>query len=178
VGTWEDELTTSGIPYSSKELAWARLRPPAYRVDASTIHPGMVIPFRAERWSLPINARVISVTDLSLDHAFAQLIAHGKPDENVWQVLYDHSGEPRLDGFGRAVIELLPDPNPDIILAPDGWRTHTVTRESRLRGDTGWLPADWRERWRPGPHHGWKEGRRGALLDKGLAYLPPGVTIG
>ncbi len=74
------------------------------------------------------------------------------PDGWTWQLIRDSIGAPVMDAMGLPVVQLLPDPHPVITCRVEGYAGLQSAREARLRGAPGWLPLDWRDRWRPGPH--------------------------
>ena len=169
-----DETATQGVPYAPQEFAWARIRPPAHRVPVP--HVSQRIRYRHQYWGPVVDAVVVSVPDLDHPPTFAEISATGELDQNVWDLLRDNAtGALLTDGFGAPRPVLLPDPWPMIVVRAQGVPGLVSTREARLRGAPGWLPLDWRSRWRPGPQHGWPETGRGVLLPQGLA--PTGLEV-
>lgn len=129
------EGMSRGVDWSSEELAWQRCRPPQHRVPAPKV--GDTVLVRLDAWSEPVEAtveRVQPADDLADPH-LARLVLTG-------------NGDPKLVD-GRPVMELSTDPWVLVWLRVGPMRTHT--REARLRGVPGWLPLDWRTRWRPIP---------------------------
>ena len=129
------EGMSRGVPWSQDELDWQGCRPPAHRVPIPA--PGDTVLVRLDAWDEPVEAvvdRVQPVDDLSDPH-LAQIVV-GEDG-----VVLDHEGYP--------VMELASDPWVLVWLKIGPVRTHT--REARLRGVPGWLPLDWRTRWRPLP---------------------------
>lgn len=140
------------IPWSDRELAWQRIRPPQHRVPLP--HAGQRVFARLERFAEPLPAVVDRVPDLERGWRWEDL-EEDTPDAWVWQIRRDNStGRPILDGLGLPVVELLPDPQPVIRLRIEDRGGIYEMREARLRGSPGWLPLDWRERWRPNPLEG------------------------
>jgi hypothetical protein len=170
----DDEAATRGVPYSPEEFAWARLRPPAFRLPPP--HPRQRVLYRHSYWGPVIDAVVEAAPDLDQLPRVDELLALGDLDENVWSVLrHPMTGEVLYDGLGLPRIVQLPDPWPVVTLKVAGRWRRVDTREARLRGAPGWLPLDWRDRWRPGPHHGGPVTGRGQLLPQGLSEMP---TVG
>lgn len=149
----DDEQLTRLIPWSERELAWQRVRPPEHRVPLP--RAGDRVYARLSRFTEPCGAVVVTVPDLSRGWRWDDLEPGAStPDAWTWHLLrHNLTGQPLLDGLGLPRIELLPDPHPVIRVHVDGYAGQMEMREARLRGAPGWLPRDWRERWRPGPLH-------------------------
>lgn len=153
----DSEQSTYMIPWSERELAWQRLRPVEHRVPLP--RPGQRVLVRLERFADPVPGVVQSVPDLARGWRWEDLEpGRETPDPWVWQLRRGPRGELLMDSHGLPRIDLLPDPHPSIVLHVEGRRGLAETREARLRGSPGWLPLDWRERWRPGPRTGWAGG--------------------
>jgi hypothetical protein len=155
--TVELEMATRVVPWAAEEFGWARVRPPADRVPLPVV--GGRVFFRFDRFGDVHPAVVVEVPDLARGWRWTDLEpGEDTPDAWVWQLIRDNAtGAPVLDALGLPKVELLPDPQPVIVCRVEGRAGLHATREARLRGSAGWLPLDWRERWRPGPHHGWTE---------------------
>ena len=164
VSAVDDELATRAFPWSELELAWQRVRPPEHRVPLP--RTGQRVYVRLDRFYEPLPARVAWAPDLERGWRWEDLEPGAStPDAWTWQLRRDNlTGRPVLDAMGLPRVELLPDPQPVIGVRVDGWPSILETREARLRGSPGWLPLDWRERWRPGPHHGWTEETRQQMI--------------
>lgn len=155
MSTIEDELATRVWPWSERELAWQRMRPPALRTPLPCL--GARLWFRFDRFAEPEAATAVQVPDLGRGWRWEDLEPGAStPDPWVWQLRRDNStAQPVLDSMGLPCVELLPDPQPVIVCRVASRPGLHAAREARLRGSPGWLPLDWRERWRPGPHTGW-----------------------
>lgn len=153
VTTIEEEFATRVIPWSERELAWQRNRPAVHRV--SPPRTGDRVFFRLRRFEMnPCPAVVVDAPDLERGWRWEDLEpGQDTPDGWTWQLMRDNfTGAPRLDAMGLPRVQLLPDPQPVIVCRVEGLAGLQSAREARLRGSPGWLPLDWRERWRPGPH--------------------------
>jgi len=150
-------MATRIVPWSEREFGWARNRPPLHRVPLP--RPADRVWFRFDRFGPAVQAVVVDVPELDRGFRWSDLEpGESTPDAWVWQLRRNNfTGQPVLDGLGLPRVELLPDPQPVITCRVEGRPGLHSTREARLRGSPGWLPLDWRERWRPGPHHGWTE---------------------
>ncbi len=152
VTTYADESASRAIPWSEVELAWQRNRRSVHRVPLPRV--GDRVYFRFDRFAQPHPAVVVDVPDLERGWRWEDLEpGQDTPDGWTWQLLRDNAtGAARLDAMGLPRVELLPDPQPVITCRVEGFAGLQSAREARLRGSPGWLPLDWRERWRPGPH--------------------------
>lgn len=135
-------------PLTHEELARLRCRPPHLRAEIPAI--GAVVGYRADEDGPVVPAAVVRYAD-GLD---APPVG-GTPDPSIWMVVTDPlTAMPRLDADGRKQWVLVPDPWLSLVLRIDpppgakGPRRFTTTREARLDGSPGWLPAaaiDWRK---------------------------------
>lgn len=125
-------VDTRGVPYSQEEYAWAHARPPRHWVRMPAL--GDTICYRHDPWGEVTDADVMwlqPLDDVDDPHVHSPVLENGRP------LLLE----------GRAVMAQKPDP----------WRLLRIrtryglveTREARLRGAPGWLPRDWRARYRP-----------------------------
>ena len=158
------EQATRMFAWSERELGWQRVRPPEHRVPLPRCKDRVYA--RLARFEEPLGAVVVSVPDLARGWRWDDLEpGAATPDTWTWQLRrHNLTGEPILDSQGLPRVELLPDPQPVLALRVDGHPGVMEMREARLRGSPGWLPLDWRERWRPGPHHGWTEETRRRMI--------------
>jgi hypothetical protein len=124
------------VPIDPSEIHWALNRPPEHRTPIPTV--GERVYYRHHEWGEVTEAQVVAVQD-PLDYA----------DRYLWHVLTDERRRPIHDERGNRVLVPAPDPWPTLTLATD-WG-HRATREARVRGSAGWLPLDWRNRYRPEP---------------------------
>ena len=123
------------IPWLPGETAWAHDRPRRHRVPMPDV--GDTVLYRHHDWGDPEPAEVIWVQPVD-----------DVDDPHVATVTVDGDGAPMLLE-GRPVMALKVDPWRRVHLRT---RFGTVdTREARLRGSAGWLPLDWRARYRPVP---------------------------
>lgn len=129
------EAATAHIPWLPAELKWARRRPAALRTPIPSA--GDRVYYRHHEWRDVVDADVIGVQSLTdLD------------DPNLWRFQLDSAGV-AVEVEGRLVMIAAFDPWPLLTLkTPFGTG---LSREARLRGSAGWLPLDWRTRYRPVP---------------------------
>jgi hypothetical protein len=123
-------------PYDPSEMVWARDRPPWQQPPRPTV--GDHVHYRHDPWGEITCAQVVRILDDPED------------DPNVYRyVLNEQSAtrSPIVDGAGRRLVTLAPDPDPSVELHTQYGRV--VTREARLRGSPGWLPLDYERYWRP-----------------------------
>lgn len=141
------ERLTALIPYGEWEYRWARERPPRHRTPVPAV--GDEVDYRHDPWAEPSRAEVLAVQPLD-----------DITDPNLWTV------ETRRDGSGQEVPLLVED-RPVLRPHADPWPLLTLrtvhgvgqSREARLRGSAGWLPLDWRTRYRPLPAFVGPDGR-------------------
>jgi hypothetical protein len=131
------EEDTRLVPYSAAEAAWALERPGGHRTPLPA--PGDEVEYRHDTWGPVTRAEVVAVQPLDdLD------------DPHLWTVQTDPmTGRPLLLD-GRPVLQQRLDPWPLVRLRVPRLGMG-LSREARLRGSAGWLPLDWRERFRPLP---------------------------
>jgi hypothetical protein len=135
-----DELVTRHLPYDPGEITWARWRPARHRTPIPAV--GERVLYRATEWADPVDAIVLEVSYTDSEHI----------DWNCWRVRTNpDTTTPIYDDAGEMVLDPHPDAWPTLLLKVDGQASHVQTREARLRGSTGWLPSDWRQRQRPVP---------------------------
>ncbi len=111
-------------PAHANDGIWARCRPPRHRNPVPA--PGDRVGYRHNPGG-PVSQAVVERVDTS-----------NQADFNVWRFVVDEHEQPVIVD-GRAVMELTDDPWPDVWLYTDFGRV--VTREARLPGSAGWLPA-------------------------------------
>lgn len=135
-----DEAGTRIVPWSPREVAWARRRPGPHRTPLPQV--GDTVWYRHDNWGPVSEATVLAVQ--SLEDVDDPNVCRWQPDDAGNLVLLD----------GRPVALAAFDPWPKLTLQTRYGRC--FTREARLRGSAGWLPDGWETRWRPGPHQeGW-----------------------
>jgi hypothetical protein len=118
----EHDPECSAIAVTRQEItASAWQRPEAARVPAP--HPGQQVLFRMHRFGDLTDALVVSVQDMTRPGP--------DPDPMVW----------RRDNVTGLVCGLHADPWPSVVL--DSWWGRIRTREARVRGSEGWVPAGW-----------------------------------
>lgn len=134
-----DEHETRHVPYDAAEVAWARNRPARHRTPRPQL--GDALLYRHREWADPEPCRLLEWVDLDNPN-----------DPLMYRTVVDERSPfraPVTDGAGRRLVEPVDDPWPLVLLdTPHGLVT---TREARLRGSAGWLPLDWRARYRPTP---------------------------
>lgn len=167
------EEDSYGVEHTFEELEWARCRPVPHRVR--TPHVGEDVFYRHEKWGEAVHGTVTWVQP-----------SDDVEDPHLWLPQLDDQRRPVLLE-GRNLMVPREDPWPTV-------RVKSVygeydTREGRVRGSCGWLPLDWRGRWRPvpeispastlrpafAPHPGLGQGGSGAFVVKGPLVGPLGV---
>lgn len=135
----EQEWESRHIAWDPAEINWARNRPAQHRPPRPA--PGDACLYRHDEWEEPVPARLIEWLDVD-----------NTRDPNLYRFHVDDRSPARppvVDGAGRHVMVPVDDPWPKGLFdTPYG---RIVTREARVRGSAGWLPLDWRARWRPVP---------------------------
>lgn len=129
------EMDSRAVPYGKDEIEWAHERPPQHRVRRPAV--GDTVLYRHDPWDDPTEATVVWVQP-----------SDDVDDPHLWTAQTDQVGA-TLTHQGRPLLAPRADPWPRLHL-----RTRfglIDTREARLRGSPGWLPPDWRARFRPVP---------------------------
>lgn len=121
------------IAYDPAEFHWARNRPARHRTPLPK--PGDEVLYRHFERGIPTRATVLEVMDPD------------PTDLNVWRYAVNALNDPVVDGAGRRLMEYVADPWHTLLLRTDYGVLRA--REARLRESPGWLPLDWRTRWRP-----------------------------
>jgi len=136
-------------------ITWARWRPEEHRTPIPAV--GDSVFYRAVDNGPVVAARVLEVS-------------HEDPDGidwNCWRVRTNpNTATPIYDNEGNMVLDPHPDAWPTLLLKVDGQASHVMTREARLHRSAGWLPMDWRDRYRWGDEH------RNVRRDESHGVLP------
>ncbi len=151
-----DEIGTRGVPWEHAEVAWATNRPLSERPPLPSV--GERVWYRRHEWNrdaqgrevLPELAEVVEVQPVN----DTSLVDHDPDigrtrDPNLWHLVRDAQGKPLRDA-GQVRYAPVADPWPLVTLRRANGLIEQ-TREARLRGSAGWLPADYLrrpERWR------------------------------
>lgn len=118
----EDDPECSAIAVTRQEItASAWQRPEHQRTPPP--RPGDRVLFRMHRFGDLTDALVVEVADMTRPGA--------DPDPMVW----------RRDNVTGLLAGLHADPWPSVVL--DTWWGRVRTREARVRGSEGWVPAGW-----------------------------------
>lgn len=132
-----EEWETSGIPWDSAEFSWQHHRPVHLWTPIPPV--GSDVFYRSNHWEPETLARVLAHQD---DRDYT--------DFYLWKVITNENRAATTDGFGKRMIERVEDPWICLTLKTE-WGVVTC-REARLRGSAGWLPLDWKTRFRPNPY--------------------------
>lgn len=152
------ELHTVALAIDPNEVHWAWNRPEEHRVPIPQV--GDEVRYRHDQWGPVRKAIVLEVFDPQLpelDGVAPQLRRNIPQFDPHWhRVVVDGNHQAVTHPLtGLYVVEDHPDPWPLVRLdaSPDlpVYDVHD-TREARLRGEPGWLPLDWAQRYRPVPH--------------------------
>jgi hypothetical protein len=163
------------VPISAEEIYWARRRPEQHRTPIPRTDDWVL--YRDDQWSTELwRARVLQVQSMTDEHPDW---GHPREDANMFIFRADVPLVP--DGHGGLLdvpedwFEPHPDPWPVLrlrIYPPNRTPRLVDTREARVRGAAGWLPLDWRARYRPVPSPSAPAVTRSGLIVPGPAPAP------